>query len=239
MGRFLALSIALVLAVAGCRSTSAPAPKAQETAARVADLERLELDGPGILLVKPEHHMGSYDQLMVDPIVVTFAKGSKKLNAAESRRLEAYLHAATARELVNVEASQIVTEPGPCVMRMQIAFVDFDLPELETSSGSRTAFVTSYGSVTLVHELYDSTTGKVLLRYVGRRRAGGGSTSGSLSRWSGLTRTLDKMLSDLQDTLVKHVPLSFAKEGPLAQCQGLIYKGIEVEQAGDGEEWPR
>jgi hypothetical protein len=86
--------------------------------------------------------------------------------------------------------------------------------------------------VTLVHELRYSTTGTVLLRYMGRRRAEGGAAVVSVSRWSGLTRTFDELLSDLQQTLVEAVPFSTATEGPLAQCHGLIYKKIEAGQDG-------
>jgi hypothetical protein len=198
---------------------------------RVEGLERLEVDIGGILLVKPDHFMASYDRLMVDPIVVTFLRGSKKLGTAETKRLEAHLRAATARELVNVDSSKIVEEPGPCVLRMQTAFLDLELPPLTTASGSRSGYVRSFGSVTLVHEMRDSTSGTVLLRYMGRRRAGGGSPVASASVWSGLTRTFDEMLSDLQRSLVESVPLSRATTGPLAGCQGLILKQIEASQA--------
>jgi len=180
--------------------------------------------------------MASYDQLMVDSIIVTTAQGSKKLSPAETQRLEVYLRDAAARKLVNVDPSKVVTEPGPCVLRMQTAFLDLELPPLSTATGSRTSFVSSYGSVTLVHELRDSTTGTVLLRYMGRRRARGGKAVAADSRWSGLTRTFDEMLSDLKQSLLETVPLSTATEGPLAQCHGLIYKKIEASQ--DGSESP-
>ena len=116
-------------------------------------------------------------------------------------------------------------------MRMQTAFIDVDLPALEGHSGSHTTFVGSFGSVTLVHELRDSTTGTVLLRYMGRRRAAGGQAVSLVKPWLGLKRTFDRMLSDLQTSLVETVPLSTATEGPLAQCTGLIYKTFE--ESGD------
>ena len=108
-----------------------------------------------------------------------------------------------------------------------VAFLDVDLPEVLAPSGSRTTFIGSFGAVTLVHELRDSMTGTVLLRYMGRRRAPGGSAVGFVAPWSGLKRTFDRMLSDLQQSLVETVPLSTATKGPLARCNGLIYKRIE------------
>ncbi len=226
MGTHSLLVIALVLAVAGCSRAPAAAPAPHKSNAHVDGLERVENSAGGLLLVKRDHHMASYDQLMVDPVAVTFAGGSSRLSRSETQRLEAHLRKATAQELVNVDPSKVVTAPGPCVVRMQTAFVDLELPPGRTLTGSSSGFVKSHGSVTLVHEVRDSMTGTVLMRYVGRVRAEGGPTVGT-SSWRGLSRTFYKMLSALQEALVESVPISTATEGPLAQCQGLINKGIE------------
>jgi hypothetical protein len=222
----------MVLAWAGCRSADGPAEKAREADTRVGTLERAEITTPGVLFVKPDHHLGSYDELMVDPVVVTFARDSGKLSSSETRRLEKWLREATARKLVFVDPSRIVTEPGPCVLRMQTAFLDIKLPPLTSTSGSRTTMFSSYGSVILVHELRDSMTGNVVLRYFGRGQAGGGVAAAGETPWSGLTQTFDDLLSALQRGLFEAVPLSRATEGPQAVCQGLIYEKIE----GDREE---
>jgi hypothetical protein len=224
----------IVLVLAGCGSVPERSPTddssstwgPQILSARVAQLERIEISVPGILLVNPDHHLASYDQVMIDPILVTFAPGSQKLTSAESRRLESDLRDATSRILTNVDPSKIADEGGPCVLRMQTAFLGLKLPPFTTKSGSATRFVQSYGSVTLAHELLDSTSGVVLLRYIGRREAAGGPVVASNSLWSGLTPTLDTMLSDLRQSLLEAVPLDAATDGPLSQCGGLIYKNI-------------
>ncbi len=228
-------SMVLILASIGCSapvsSTTGSRPQLQEpqaTAPRVARLVKLETSISGVLLVNPNHNLGSYDQLMVDPIIVTFDSDSKKLSQSETRRLEDYLRKATARELVNVDASKIVSQPGRCVMRMQTAFLEVELPDPKPYSASTTSFVDSFGSVILIHELRDSMTGTVLLRYMGRRKARGGQVIGWVAAWSGLTRTFNGMLSDLKMELVETVPLSRAEEGPLASCGGLIHKRIDA-----------
>jgi len=205
-------------------------PVAKEAPLRVERLERVEVSVPGVLFVKPDHHLASYDHVMIDPIVVTFAEGSKGLSSADTRRLEAHLRTATAKKLSNVDPEKIVDEPGPCVLRMQTAFLGLELPQLSTKSGSSTGFVRSSRSVTLAHELTDSMTGVVILRYFGRRAARGGMASSS--RWSGLTRTLGDMLTDLQQSLVEAVPPESAQEGPLAACGGSIYRNIS--EGGQG-----
>ena len=248
MGFRIHLSVALLLtsvacvAWVGCRAPASPSsePKrsSQGTPARsvrVVGIEQLETSISGVLLVKPNHYMGSYDRLMVDPIFVTFDRDSKKPSPSDIKRLETYLRKATARELVNVDPSKIVSDPGPCVMRMQTAFLDVTLPDMQPSSGSNTTFIDSFGSATLFHELRDSMTGTVLLRYMGRRHARGGQAIGWVAPWSGLTRTFNQMLSDLQKGLVETVPLSRANEGRLARCSGLIHKRIDASSvSGEG-----
>ena len=66
---------------------------------------------------------------------------------------------------------------------------------------------------------------------MGRRRAGGGLARGLSKPWGGLASTFDSMLSDLQKSLVESVPRSTATEGPLAGCEGLIYKTFEESAA--------
>jgi hypothetical protein len=225
------LTLAVIAALAGCLAPGPQAPSPQAHA-RVTGIERLDISIAGVLLVKRDHNLGSYDQLMVDPIIVALSRNSSKLGRSETERLKTHLRKATARELVNVDASKIVSRPGPCVLRMQTAFIDLELPKIEPYLGSDTSIIHSFGSVTLVHELRDSMTGTVLMRYMGRRHAPGGSTIGWVAKWSGLTRTLDRMLADLQQSLLESVPLHTATEGPLAQCSGLIHKRIEEDPGG-------
>jgi hypothetical protein len=223
----------VALLLAACSPASRPQkPQEAPSRVRVGELEQIDISFPGILLLKPDHYMGSYDQLMVDPIIISYKKGSKKLSTAEFERLKAHLRDAMAIELVSVQPSQVVTEPGPCVLRMQVAFVDLDLPDMAPSTGSNVSYVTSHGSVTLVHELRDSVSGTVLLRYMGRRNAGAGSGVGTVSRWSRLTRMFDEMLADLQEGLVESVSISVATSGPLASCGGQVLETIEEVHPG-------
>jgi hypothetical protein len=194
---------------------------------RVGSLVQLDTPYPGVLLVKPDHHMASYDQLMVDPVILTYKRGTKRLSEVETRRLKGYLREATARELVNVAPSKIVGAPGPCVLRMQTSFLELEATPIPQSSGSTTTVVSSYGNVMLVHEMRDSLTGEVLLRYMGRRRAPGGSVVGGASGWRRMARTYDRMLVELQANLVSSVPESYATSGLRAGCEGLIFKTIE------------
>jgi hypothetical protein len=194
---------------------------------RVGNLVQLDTPYTGILLVKPDHHMGSYDQLMIDPVILTNKKGTKPLPTSETDRLRSYLREATARELVNVEPSKLVIRAGPCVLRMQTSFLELETTHLPRGTGSVTTIVSSYGNVILAHEMRDSETGEVLLRYIGRRRAGGGSVVGGTQSWRRMTRTFDRMLVELQANLVSSVPESYATDGPRSHCGGLIFKTIE------------
>jgi hypothetical protein len=203
-------------------------PARNPDAALVAGLHRIDAPLPGVLLVKNDHHMGSYDKLMVDPVLIMYERRADRLKESEAEKLAAYLREATSRELVNIDPSQLVSEAGPCVLRMQTAFVDLDLPDVPTPPDARTTVMTSYGSVSLVHLLRDSQTGEVLLQYRGRIRAEGGRVIGGAKGWRRMTRTLDRMLYELQSNLIAAVPPSVATSGPLSQCGGQIYQTIQA-----------
>ncbi len=223
------LCAAVAASLLGCSGLMKREPEVRADASGTSGLEVVDTRFSGVLFIKPDHHMGSYDRLMVDPIIVTFKKGGATLRANETQQLQAYLREATARELVNVEPEMIVAEAGPCAMRMRIAFVDLDLARLARGAGSSATFLSSYGAVTLYHELQDSMTGEVLLRYVGRRSARGGSWIGvqGRSNWHTMKPTFDRMLADLQQNLISAVPRSVATTGPQAQCGGAILKHME------------
>lgn len=226
--------IPALLIVVGCSTTTPLPPELQQSSFHMEGLDTLDTDFPGVLLVKPDHEMASYDYVMVDPIVLTYRTSSLRFTSSETENLRTYLREAVARELVNLEPSQIVTQPGPCVLRMQTAFIDLELPDLPDRATAATAFVDSFGTVTLVHQILDSETGELLLRYVGRWRAAGGQVVGGGDPWVHMSRTLDRMLHQLQESLIESVPQSRATTGPRAACTGQVNRTIEKGSSRPG-----
>ncbi len=206
--------------------TSAPTEEEPEPR-MVAGLMLIDTDNHGILFVRPDHHMASYDRVILDPIRVTFKTGSPKLPKHELKKLQAYLHEATARELIDLSTDKLVTTPGPCVLRIQTSFVDLELPALDAGTDASSTILNEHGSVTLLHAVFDSVSGELLLHYAERRSTPGGAIVGAGAKWRRMKPTFDKMLETLQDELIEKVPVSYATTGPLAACKGEVYKRIE------------
>jgi hypothetical protein len=152
-------------------------------------------DWDGLVEIKPKHldavslrpgtDFSSYTKLMLDPVEVAFAKDwardynrnaatlSQRLTDADLARL-----AAAARENfteVFAEACrnaglEIVTAPGPDVLRVRAGILDLAVaaPDIASSNRSRT-FTMEAGRATLFLEARDSVTGALLGRALDRR----------------------------------------------------------------------
>jgi hypothetical protein len=220
----LCLPLAFSLAVGSACTTSEPKQQAPRI---IAGLMLIETDNHGILFVKPEHFMASYDRVILDPIRITFKKGSPKLSEQETQKLAIHLREATAREIIGLTTDKLVKTPGPCVLRIQTSFADLELPRMTATTDASSTIVSQNGTVTLLHAVRDSLSGELLLHYAERRATPGGQLVGAGAQWRRMTGTFDKMLASLQDELVAKVPMSYARSGALAQCKGEVYKQIE------------
>lgn len=126
-----------------------------------------------------------YTKLMVDPAEVAFRKDwMKDLNRSTrelSRRVtqeDADRILAAAREgfaevfaeVFKEKGLEIVTTPGPDVLRVRPGVIELYVtaPDLQTASRSRT-YTTEAGQATLFLELRDSTTGALLGRALDRK----------------------------------------------------------------------
>ena len=179
---------------AGCAVGSRPTETSSDGLARVSSR------GPGALYLKPEHPVGSYDDIMVTSIGIHYATGQRALSEDEEDvifdRMVDTLYQGVAAEF------GLAKQPGPCTVKMGLYLKDVDFYESHVT-GSQTRFVNSYGAATLVFEFRDSLTDEALVRYGQRRSFGAGVDSGDL-RGPDLERlgvTLDRMLEDVGRTL--------------------------------------
>lgn len=89
------------------------------------------------------------------------------------------------------EGYQVVTEPGPDVLRLSLAIIDLQVnaPERDLPGRSRT-YAVDAGEATFAIEARDSLTGQLLGRAVDRREAGEGPT---------YRRTYSSNMADFED----------------------------------------
>lgn len=204
LGRtFIALSLAaLVGSLGGCAT---PVPDPDEPVVTSDGLVRIERAGPGVLLVRPDHSLGSYDDVLFKRIHIAYARGQHPLNDRDRARIiDTVLETATfGRGQGDIER---VKSPGPCVLEMTLHLLDVQLRE-SVRSGSQSSYVSSFGTVTLVLELNDSETGRRLASYAERRSLGGGPDVGNTgvdARRFG--KTMSSMTDNMVDALYDIVP---------------------------------
>ncbi len=154
-----------------------------------------------ILWVRPDHHLGRYDSVLVNVDGFMYAKGQASLDAAQERRIGEMLQHSFSRITVSGPVGS-ATKPGPCTVIINIGLKDL---RLHTSDyiGASTSFVSSFGSATMVVEFRDSVTGLPLLRYMENQGLGSGTATGytgaNLSRLgSALGNLVTSMITELQ-----------------------------------------
>ena len=131
----------------------------------------------GFLAVSPSIDLSLYQKLMVPDVLVTFKDDRKRyrLNDAQIDNLRRYFHEELEKELAK-GGYDLTDEPGSDVLFLTTLLVDLIVtqPREQTSARDR-VWVVSSGEVTLIMELRDSLSGKVLARATDRRAVTGSS----------------------------------------------------------------
>jgi hypothetical protein len=156
-------------------------------------LQRVKLKGMDSAYVRPGADFSTYTKVIIDPIQVAFSKNwdkestvyKKKLSAKElddiKQRLGKLAEETFAAEFSKKNGIEVVTEPGPDVLRFSSAIVDLWPRAVDTDEPGRNyTFTTSAGSAVLYAELRDSETGQLIGRVVDGREA---RNSGTM-RWT-------------------------------------------------------
>jgi hypothetical protein len=155
------------------------------------------------LWVRPDHHIGRYDDILIAGIGFAYGSDQDRLEQDQEAELGEMLEAA----IVGItEAGPVgLTEaPGPCVVSIQLGLKDILLHIAETS-GSSVSYVSSFGSATMVVEFRDSTTEVPLLRYAANRGLGGGAGTGQGGANMGLLgRALAEMVTETPDDRARY-----------------------------------
>jgi hypothetical protein len=181
-------------------------------------LMEVETYNQGQLFVKRDHHLGRYDDLMIDDVGFRWGPGEARLRDHDEDRIVGMLLGA-------IEGSHdglvgIATEPGPCVLAVNVYIKDLELRTPDWTSDATTSFVSSYGAATMVLELRDSTEQEPLARFIQRRDLGGGPEimrrGASLGR---LSHVISMALRDMSNQLRKVMPPT-AGGLQASECQG-------------------
>ena len=177
----------------------------------------------GALYVHPDHHIGSYDELQIDPFTVSYKQGQRPLSSEGTRKLRDTLEAGL-RESIEADGLVVREEAGLCTVAIQVHLADLELNDIDGDSGASTSFIASAGTVMLIFELRDSTTRTPLVRYGQRRSLPGGKTlgvSGALST-RGLGSAVDALMRDVGREIALYLPDT--EKVREVDCEGKLFE---------------
>jgi Protein of unknown function (DUF3313) len=190
------LFVLSVVTIAGCASSSSALPEEWDGLVRQPGT-RL-----GAVFVKPDAEIVAYQNVLLDPVEVSFARnwtpnrggrsGPTRLDTADVAAIQSGL-AELFRETFRAELARggykLVDEAGPDTIRVTAAIVDLYVTAPDTMTAGRSrVYTANTGRMTLVAELRDSVTGEILARAVDTRS---GRSSGTWQITNRVTNTAD------------------------------------------------
>ena len=183
-------AVRLVFAALAMAAMAAPVTaKAPETWDGLIQVKSKKL---ALAYLLPHADFRAYSKVMFDQPQVAFAKNwqrdfNRSAMTLSGRISDKDVHDAVSQaessltkifpERFTQEGYQVVTEPGPDVLRLGVAIVNLEVnaPERDIPGRSST-FAVDAGEATFAIEARDSLTGQLLGRGVDRREAGEGPT---------------------------------------------------------------
>jgi Protein of unknown function (DUF3313) len=207
------------LGCAGDGTTRASSQYAQSTS---DGLQLARSTKRSVLWVKPDHHLGRYDAVIVQVAGFRYADGQPPLDPEQEKEVGQILAGVLAEITANGPVG-IATAPGPCVAVVNVGLKDLRLHTSDSGgAGSSSSFVSSFGSATLVVEFRDSVSDAPLLRYMAARGLGGGPGTGrSGANLPRLGRALGEIVTEMVDELAQIVPSTTTKR--VHECKDGIY----------------
>ncbi|MBW2497725.1 MAG: hypothetical protein JRF61_10675 [Deltaproteobacteria bacterium] len=160
------VEIAVIIALfaglgCGMMSTGSESDIERKPTRTVDGLVHVQIDAPGVLFLRHDHRIGSYDALQIKPAWISYKRGSRRLATDMEEEFKQQLVQSLA-ELARAAAIPLVDSPGACVMAIEVGLLHLDL--------ERSSYSESMGRLTLAMEFRDSESGDPLLRYATRNR---------------------------------------------------------------------
>jgi hypothetical protein len=158
-------------------------PKNLEEAMSYDGLQKIDIKGIDMAYALPGATLSGYSKVMIDPIGVRFHKNwkptvtgsTRKLSSSEQQRIRddvaKVVYDSFVEELKKGGFS-VVREPGPDVLRVQVAIINLYITAPDVMTPGRTrVYMVSAGEMTLLAELADSETGEIIARVLDRYQA--------------------------------------------------------------------
>jgi Protein of unknown function (DUF3313) len=177
-------AIACALALAFPARPQQPPPTTQPVEQRSDpdELERVSVPGLQIVYARPRASLAAYDQIILDPIEVSFHKSwdnrsvaGKPITADEKleirQGLAKILRDEFARSLNRTDRYRVTERPGETVLQIRAEVRDLiiNAPDVPRAGTVRT-YTLSTGEMTLTAEIRDSITGDIIARVIDHKK---------------------------------------------------------------------
>ena len=215
MRTYSAVVLVLTLALAGCAVTQQARLKRQ-TQSGLVDVRLLEKGKKGeaaLRYVSPAAQWTSYRRVLLEPVAF-FGGDDTKVSPADQRMLCDYLYQSLEQTLA--AKFEMVREPGPGVMKLQVALTDAEgaTPVLRSVSMAvpqvralvslqylATGTYTFVGGAQGEAKLTDSLTGEVLGEWIDRRVGGGSIAAAAQWKWGDVENAMDAWATQAAERL--------------------------------------
>lgn len=177
-GSFLA---GILIAMVGCATGPTPPPTMQtgpDAETTIDGLVRVDNSRVPVVYWKPGMDLSPYKRFMLDPVEVAYKKDPGNLRqsgiavseanfALSPSQMESFrsmFQEVLVEALTRDNGYELVTEPGPDVLRISASLLDLVVRVPTAQSGRQNVYTRSFGEVSLILELRDSESGEILVR---------------------------------------------------------------------------
>jgi hypothetical protein len=206
------LSVCALVAACGPQPTQ-PLPKGE---VNIEGLQAVTARNFEAAFVRPGVDFSNYNKLLVNELELAFRTPDRSqdqfpLGEDQKTRFRAAMAVAFGEELGQLQNLEIVTEPGPDVLDLNVRVQDIvaSSPGRRVGTVGRTVGRASFaietvGEMTLVIELRDAESEEVLIRAFDRRAVEGAamlSGDSVISTWQGVERLVARWASRVREGL--------------------------------------
>ena len=212
------LLVVLMIPVVSCTTTS----RSKEPELTSDGLLMVRRTRRSQLWVRPDHHLGRYDNVMLDRVGIGYGSGQRPLDADQEAQIVRMLQSVIV-SLTQEGPVGIANEVGPCVVKINLGLNKLRLYDSDFAD-STSSYVSSFGSTTMIIEFVDSLSDTLLVRYVATRDLPGGNKTGGRGGidLKHLGRALGGTIASMNDELARIVPTTTVRAE--TQCNDGIYK---------------
>jgi hypothetical protein len=174
-----------------------------EPGVNIEGLQQVQSSNFEVAFARPGVRFSQYNKLLVNELELAFhtpdrSQNQFALGEDQKTRFRAAMAVAFGQELGNLSNLEVVTEPGPDVLDLNVRVQDIvaSSPGRRVGNVGRAGFaIETVGEMTLVIELRDSESEEILIRVFDRRAfEGAAMLSGEsvVSTWEGVERIVER-----------------------------------------------